>query len=120
MMPSGERFEVSAQECFPSPAVTMPGFSGDHAILDASRTLAPSSLAKYWSAAVVDTAAYGWNADGGEAPSGALRLPSSSSLRRLRITAQSPRLSVTAQVNFTMPPESSAISAAAALRKFSA
>ena len=46
MMPSGERFEVSGQVYFPSPGVTLPGFSGDQPIRDASRTLAPSSFAK--------------------------------------------------------------------------
>src|ERR1019366_6324513 len=120
MMPSGERLDVTLQLCLPSPGITLPGFSGDQPICDASRTLAPSSRAKYRSESLPGIATNGWNAAAPISRKGALLLPCSSSLRRLRITAQSPRLSVMAQTSLTRLELSSEICAAAAARKLSA
>src|SRR5262249_42457669 len=64
-MVSGDMLEVRGQEYLPSPANTLPGFSGNQPPLDASRTFAPDSFAKYWSAGPVETAADVANARGG-------------------------------------------------------
>ena len=68
--------------------------------------------------------ANGWNTacapSSGNAARGALRWRCNSSLSRLRITAQSPRLSVTPQISRACPALNPVICCAAAARKLSA